>query len=345
MEIVFSHKIENVTSFQVDKSNIQLIFGKKLLLNDFIIEKNTDCLGVFIFDNLFSYSNYNDFKTRILNISTGVTEYTGVENIQPQMISREYVAYRYDKNFNSELYLFDSSFVSTFIKGFKNITVKFTYRSYAFFLIENSIHAYTLPTAQRLWQFSLEGLGSFTTLNAQTKSYRVLHFIGVYQNQLLVQLNNATLLMLNITTGKTISIVHLYKNLPLPKGGFYDDFCKMHLVNNHVVLLSNQSLTKINLDNFKAECIKGYYDAPREQQFRFMKNTYHNGHIYFVADYAWQYVTPSRVGVMDTTTGEVLWQQQLEKTGGLPEAPQVSGNKLYVLTANKELYIFEKQNT
>ncbi len=73
-----------------------------------------------------------------------------------------------------------------------------------------------------------------------------------------------------------------------------------------------------------------------------MHNTFHKDKIYFTADYAWQYVTPSYVGVMDATTGEVLWSQQLEKTGGLPEAPKVTNDKLYIRTNNGVLHIFEK---
>lgn len=74
-----------------------------------------------------------------------------------------------------------------------------------------------------------------------------------------------------------------------------------------------------------------------------MSNSYYKGRIYFVADYGWQHVTPSYVGIMQASTGEVSWMQQLEKTGGLSEAPQVNDENLYVRTNNKVLYIFERE--
>jgi outer membrane protein assembly factor BamB len=66
--------------------------------------------------------------------------------------------------------------------------------------------------------------------------------------------------------------------------------------------------------------------------------------LYFTGDKGMEYVVATRIGVMNAETGEILWQQQIEKTGGLPNAPQVNNDKLYVLTVNKELYIFQKEN-
>ena len=111
-----------------------------------------------------------------------------------------------------------------------------------------------------------------------------------------------------------------------------------------MVWLNNQRLLKIDLDSYEIEIIKDYFNVPKEEQFRFMHSTYFEDKIYFVADYGWQYVTPSRVGVMDVNTGGVIWQQQLEKTGGLPEPPKVTKDKLYIRTAKGEIYIFEKES-
>ena len=69
------------------------------------------------------------------------------------------------------------------------------------------------------------------------------------------------------------------------------------------------NIIAIDLNTFTPVIVKEYYSLPKEQQWRFMHNTYHKEKIYFTADYARQYITPSYVGVMDAQTGAVLWSQ------------------------------------
>lgn len=204
------------------------------------------------------------------------------------------------------------------------------------------IYCYSLPSSNPIWQYDLSSLGTYKNLTNESCHYEVKYFIGVCEGKLIIQLSNATFLFLDIESGEQINILHLNEMLELPKPVFYEDAYPAHIDDNQLIWLSNQRLLNIDIDTFQARVIRDYFTAPRENQFRFMSNTYNDGMIYFVADYGWQYVTPSYVGVMDANTGEILWHQQLENTGGLPEAPQVSGDKLYVRTNNKVLHIFVK---
>lgn len=130
----------------------------------------------------------------------------------------------------------------------------------------------------------------------------------------------------------------------MPQGIFYNDNHSAHIFDNKLVWLSNQRLLQINFETYEVKIIKDYFKEDREHQIRFMSNSLYNGHIYFVADKGWQYVTPTHVGVMEVATGQIIWSQQLEDTGGLSEAPQATDDRLYIRTNKGVLHIFEKES-
>jgi hypothetical protein len=150
-------------------------------------------------------------------------------------------------------------------------------------------------------------------------------------------------LALDVNTGELVKHIPLKTTLDLRQGQYLIDEPDMHLVNDSIIWLSNQHLIHINLNDWEIQTKAINLNLPREQEWRCFKNTYYDGLLYFVADYGWQYVTPSWIGVMNAQTGEVLWKQQLEKTGGLPEAPQVNEKNLYIRTAKGDLHIFERE--
>lgn len=208
--------------------------------------------------------------------------------------------------------------------------------------IENEVWAFALHGGKLIWRVDLSAFGMYKNILNKEHPQEVRFFIGIIKKRLIVQLSNASFLFVDVNNGSQIKLIQLNELFPLPSGNYYDDYIPAHLLGNHLIWLSNQRLLRVDLNSYEVHLIKDYFLDPRENQFRFMKNTIFEGKIYFVADYGWQYITPSYVGVMDATTGEVLWKQQLEKTGGLPNAPQVTKDKLYVLTANKVLHIFQK---
>ncbi|MEX1003048.1 MAG: hypothetical protein WDZ35_13100 [Crocinitomicaceae bacterium] len=200
----------------------------------------------------------------------------------------------------------------------------------------------TIFSPEILWHFNLSDLGGDKNLSNTEYSYEVKHFIGITDNKLIVQLSNATFLFLDINSGNLTHKVNLIDSFPTPPVLYKDDI-KSHLVGNQLYWLNNQRLLRIDLSSFHVTIIKDYFEEPRESQFRFMSSTYYDEKIYFVADFGWQYVTPSYIGVMDANTGDLLWHDQLENTGGLPEAPQVTEDKLYIRTNKGVLHIFEKE--
>lgn len=215
--------------------------------------------------------------------------------------------------------------------------------NFLYFEENNSINSCSLFTTTPLWQLDLGSFGDYTAINNERHRYEIKFFLGVYKDCLLVQLSNATFIWLALNTGELRHSLCLNESHSLPKPVFYDDGFKAHIAGDKLVFLNNQRLLNIDLNSYEVSIVKDYYTEERDHQYRFMFNTFFDDKIYFVADYGWQYVTPSYVGVMDANDGEVLWKQQLQKTGGLSEAPQVTKEKLYIRTNNNVLHIFEKE--
>jgi hypothetical protein len=337
-----NHKINQVSSFKISNNfivykDIASLMDKKLFLNGNEIGKNIT--GFQCFENYIIYSNWSN-KTYMYDIINKFSDEIRYEQISEYKLDKKLVF-----SINQELYIVDKFeelyILDSDILKYYNFLLDNLY----FSTNENNtqIHAYTLPSATPLWQFDLGSLGEYVNISNEKCSYEVRFFLGIYVDCLLVQLSNATIICIDCNTGKQKYIVNLNESYPLPKPVFYDDSFKAHIVGEKLIFLNNQRLLHINLDSFEITIIQDYFTQERAFQYRFMHNTYFEDKIYFVADYGWQYVTPSYVGVMNANTGEVLWKQQLENTGGLSEAPQVNSDKLYIRTNNNVLHIFEKE--
>lgn len=213
-----------------------------------------------------------------------------------------------------------------------------------FLASKSEIWCFDLDRGKEVWCYSLSTLGNYLSVSNEEKPHTVKAFLGSFNGLLVIQLANATILFLDIMSGQVSKILHVNTQCPLPQGVFYDDAFSPHIIDGQLIWLNNQRLLKVDLEDYEIKVIKNYYDEPKDKQFRFMHNSYFGDKIYFVADYGWQYVTPSRIGVMDYATGEVICNKKLEKTGGLPEPPKVMTNKLYIRTAKGDLYVFDKSD-
>jgi len=204
---------------------------------------------------------------------------------------------------------------------------------------EKNIVAYSIETGELIWTQSIEKLlGFYSDIRGSKKDYKVTRFIGIQDNKIVIQLTNVTLVALNFETGESSNILNLNEKVSLTSNSFYDDFCHPHITNDKIIWLNNQRLMNIDTSSFAVKIIKDYFNEPKGEQFRFMKNTMYKGKILFTADKGSEYITPSRIGLMDSKDGKILWEHQLIKTGGIPESPTVCDNKMYIKTANKTLY-------
>lgn len=328
------------------------VFEKKLIFvnESFHIYINDTKISDDAIDNGYTYFSNNIIYLSKMNTFIG---YDKFENLS-------YVPYSEDKisnsiifsgdfkldypNFTNSYYLYDLvSKEKKFLLEYNNLFSFLRKEDFVFLTDKTKIQSFAIPQATPKWQYNLEELGTYITITNETLPYEVQHFMGVDNNQLFIQMQGSGLLILDVEKGKQQAFIKFNEEINIPAKIHFEDSANMHLIEGKIIWLTNQMLIHYDIETQKTTLVKEYFSAPRGEQYRFFKNTYHKGKIYFVADQGWQYVTPSRIGVMDAQTGEVLWQEQLPKTGGINEAPQVTDDKLYIRTNNSELYIFQKE--
>jgi hypothetical protein len=195
-----------------------------------------------------------------------------------------------------------------------------------------------------IWQFSTSNLPIYETSSGEQKHPTVKKFIGVWENQLVVECNRGIILFLDITTGELLHTLDL-SFCAVNQSSTQLDAIRLYLTiqSDELIILTLSSLYRFDIKSKNLNLIKHFQSDNSETNWRFLSATFVDDLIYFTGDYGQQYVVATRVGVLNSQTGEVLWQTQLEKTGGLNTAPQVAGDKLYVLSQKNVLYIFEKE--
>jgi len=221
------------------------------------------------------------------------------------------------------------------------------YRHQDFLISEHEKHiiAYSVNSGNTIWSQSIKDiLGTYTDITGNEKEYRVTKFIGIIINDLVIQLTNSMLISINVETGLLSHLINLKETAPIPSSIFYDDYCHPSILGNKLIWLNNQRLMEVDVKNETVNVLKDYYNEPKNQQYRFMKNTANKDKILFVADKGWEYITPSRIGIMNSKDGKIIWERQLQKTGGLPEEPQLYNNTMYIRTANKTLYSIDLED-
>jgi len=213
-----------------------------------------------------------------------------------------------------------------------------------FYKQKDKVLAISIFEERELWRIDLSSFGQYNDRGKQ-KSYAVKSILGIWKDLLLIQLSNFRLIALESATGNLKYDLMLADKFATDPQNYLSTSSPMllDLENERIVWLTNSSLIHIDLTEFSPKLVKDYFDVPKENLWRFNKSTLHNGYLYFTGDYGMEYAVSTRFGVLNPETGEVLWQEQLEKTGGLSSPPQVAEDKLCVLGSKGTLHIFKKK--
>ena len=221
-------------------------------------------------------------------------------------------------------------------------------------LIDNKskFSAYTLPSAQPLWQFSLAGLGTYRYHNNETRAVEVSQFIGVYDHVLWVFLSPGWILGLDIITGEQ---KQLLKGVPRDQLiGTIDEYLEetdlLRFVDTHYVLdhatgiihgLIYDKHYQIDVSSeVPSNTIWGMQAAFKEigigpgsidRRFALFE-----GKIYFAA------YEQGRFGILNTTAKTIDYVSEQFTEQWLKDI-QVNEQNVYVLDENGTLFIFEKE--
>lgn len=263
----------------------------------------------------------------------------------------------------TDFFYFDRELKQTLYNGVKLIDGKiggnFLFSGILYIPKNKFIIALNYTNFKTLWQFDLSTLGRFEDRDGNLQDYEVAKFIGVWEESLLVACSGQMILDINIQTGE---INRKWQELPgygstafqgrlqhkLPStSGFQLDISKSYLYH-----LAGSFLVKIDLVSGEAslQSLKGNLEKNLFSGFRW-STAYGEDetHIYTIAEMNGRSLgvdyTPQCIVAFNKSTLETDWFYRFEEDWIKSDIPQYSDNKLYQLSGNHILYVFEKEET
>jgi hypothetical protein len=257
-------------------------------------------------------------------------------------------------SYSSNYYLFN-----LFTKELKKITryfnLKNIFNSNEIICLTDGVkvNSYSAHEMQAIWQFDFTTLDTYQILQTkENKPYEVLKFLGVYLKELIVACSNGLILCLDIYTGIETRRFHNCDDYLLGSTTYhhfndanvfvYDSENELLFALHTYYYMEIQLFTgSINITNLKEDMRLNYISFYSQKAGYAWDRNY----IYTIANVA-NHDSHATKGdkcllSVNRTTKKIEWKYIFENDS-LNDIPQINSGKLYQLTANKELFVFEK---
>ncbi|WP_421498026.1 hypothetical protein [Flavobacterium columnare] len=206
---------------------------------------------------------------------------------------------------------------------------------------ENNFFCYN-NNEQFLWKIDISILGTFFKLGHGEINIEVNRFLGVHKDKVVIELNDASFLILNIETGEFINRLALkYLDSNIEKNIIYN-YTQLH--NNVLVYYKDGCYMEYDLDK---EVISNQFNIKDVLQTEkindnapnFIKED--NLLFYFVSGFG-SFSNPALV-VLNLLKQEVEWQFIYDNNDVMFIDIQKNDKNLFILDSERVLHIFEKE--
>ncbi|HAO50764.1 MAG TPA: hypothetical protein DCR35_16555 [Runella sp.] len=176
--------------------------------------------------------------------------------------------------------------------------------------------------------------------------------VGVWENQLILTMSNGELVSVDTQTGnilwETQQLETQINQGPPHKWRGHLSFNGCHIENGKLYEIVGSVYYCIDLTNQAVEIL--WQDQRTEEYVTVQHRTYTEDYIYFTGSLNGAF-QPHIIGVFNRKTLSLEWVEDMSLpvlpsmgySPSLNQAPQVDGNKLYVLDSGGTLHIFEKE--
>lgn len=227
----------------------------------------------------------------------------------------------------------------------------------------NSIETFKFPTIESLWKYDINQFGEYKKLySPEMKIYELSNFLGVWQEELLVSCQGGLILSLNIHSGE---LIRKWDKLPesaddnikeVFRGGlqqsghvyqfneagskiiaiYYHHILEIDLVTGEIDVKNLfEYLQQHNMSNFQLK--SGYAED----------ETHYFTTVDFDRDKLGLNYMPTGLCAINKISLEIDWFYRFDEDGSgdyvSVQVPQIGNGKLYQLTSNGNLHIFEKE--
>ena len=250
-----------------------------------------------------------------------------------------------------------------YLSRLKNIIHCINKSNFVFLGSDKNIYAYTLPNANLLWEFDLSELGSyFDTFSREEKEYEVAKFLGVWQDELLIACNGGLILSLSVKSGE---IIRKWDTLPPNSESTLREVFRGYIHQSGNVFQFNKNQDRIfglylchlvEIDLEKGDILITHLkDTLESHQISAFQNksgyaeddTHYYTTVFLDKKKLGVNYMPTAICSLNKTTLKIDWLYRFDTDDTDDyisiQVPQTSNNKLYQLTQNKVLYIFEKE--
>ncbi|WP_010181957.1 hypothetical protein [Aquimarina agarilytica] len=178
---------------------------------------------------------------------------------------------------------------------------------------------------------------------------KVLHVIGVFDEQIILHLPNFIIVGIDIYSGKELwRVNNIFGNLSLDE---YEG-CSLNKLRSLswnfdgrrgcVFLFFNNYLLRLDLKKKEISVVRDFNDYENKEEWYFRESNLYYNKLTFIASKRLGAFS-NYFGVIDLDTMEIICCQRSQSTAFYTKAPQLKEDKLYILDNNKTLYIFKKE--
>lgn len=228
--------------------------------------------------------------------------------------------------------------------------------SYILGVSDNIISCRSVYSPHPLWQYPLKNLGTYVNYRSDVNEYVVEKFLGLWKNELIVSCSNSLILSLDIIKGKEIrrwqklegyypDIKGVANLLPRTQNFVFDE------ESQKLLAIHIRSLVTIDLNSGEIEIADLEPTLTSAISYRCVFNNHTSyglsaTHIFttvHLSDDQSQFSYDALVAI-NRRTLKIDWIYQFDKDGVGTNAPVCNNEKLYQLTLNHNLYIFQQKN-
>ncbi|MFK7061454.1 PQQ-binding-like beta-propeller repeat protein [Flavobacterium oreochromis] len=215
------------------------------------------------------------------------------------------------------------------------------------------IISYNLKNGEILWQTDISQIGKHIPFpDEEEKEGEVKNFVGVYNNELIVQLTGGKFIGLDLENGKVNWEQNLVENnltnqvIDYNFGDPYNPFLDEE--NGKIYILQGEVFIVLDLLTKKATYQWSSLNLPTEDYVFIRQSNICNNQIVFSAFRKGNIGNDDTIGVFDIKRNEIVWKHtfDFEKDNFIPNSNtniQMSENRIGALDWKGDLYIFERE--
>lgn len=234
---------------------------------------------------------------------------------------------------------------------------------YIISFIQEIISIRKVNSARPLWDFNVQLLGVYDKLYSSEKlTYEVSKFLGIWQDELIVSCQGGLIFSLNIMSG---DLVRKWDKLPeqaddnikeVFRGGLQQSghVYQLNLDGDKIIAIYYRHIIEINLATGEIDVINLIESLQRHNMSDFQlksgyaeDETHYYTTVHFDKDKMGLNYIPTALCAINKNSKSIDWFYRFDEDGSGDyvsiQVPQVSDGKLYQLTANGTLHIFERE--